>query len=81
VQAVWKEDYHETLLDGLNIFYNPFASVPVPFGAFDRPDITQHTYDIQERLPVSFAKKGNLIQRTVMKMVVREGDKDDVVPE
>lgn len=31
-----KSDYHETLLDGLHIFHNPLATIPLNSGNFDR---------------------------------------------
>jgi len=41
-----KKEYHETLLDGLHVFHNPYADHPISFNIFDKTDITQNNFDV-----------------------------------
>ncbi|AMK12803.1 hypothetical protein [Pseudodesulfovibrio indicus] len=55
------EEYHETLLDGLHIFLNPFAERPIDPDQFFSEEISLHTYDPVEELPLEFVNDGALL--------------------
>lgn len=63
-----KQDYHESLLDGLHVFHNPYAENPLDYKIFDRPDVLQHRYDISSGHPIDETKEGALIVRQVITM-------------
>lgn len=66
-QVLRKTDYHETVLDGLNIFHNPYAMCKLPFNLFDLPGVTQHWLDNQG-LPENDCADGTLLQRNTIKL-------------
>jgi len=61
--TVLKSDYEESLLDGLHIYHNPFAEMPLDYSLFDCPGVTQHSYDTTRRLPYDDADDGVLMYR------------------
>ncbi len=40
-------DYKETLLDGLSVYYNPFARVPLARKVFDSPEVAHYSADLE----------------------------------
>ncbi len=58
-----KKDYQESALDGLYVFHNHFAKLPLPRNYFDHSDITQAILIPGEAVPRYYAHHGNLIQR------------------
>jgi hypothetical protein len=66
-----KRDYHETLLDGLHIFHNPYADVPLDHETFNQPEVVQHIFDIERRMPMDNAKEGALIMRTLIRLTTK----------
>lgn len=68
-------EFEETLLDGLHIFLNPYASTKFNPSAFYHEDITFHYYDIENKLAVARARDGALISHGCMSLIVRkDGD-------
>lgn len=61
-----REEYRETLLDGLHIFHNPYANHPLPWELFQPPGVTQLTYMPDEGIPYAEAPHGALIQRMII---------------
>lgn len=55
--------YHETHLDGLHIFYNPFAEYPLEKSLLNAPEITHNYYDKEYRLPFVEHPDGALVSR------------------
>lgn len=43
--AARRPDYRESLLDGLHVFLNPFATQQLDISSFDRPEIAVHSLD------------------------------------
>jgi len=62
-----KKDYHETLLDGLHIFHNPYADIPLAYETFNKPEVVQHSFDVERRMPMDNAKEGALIRRKLLR--------------
>lgn len=67
-----KRDYHETLLDGLHIFHNPYADVPLGHEIFNQPEVVQHIFDVERRMPMDNAKEGALIMRTLLRLTTKQ---------
>ena len=63
-----KKKYRETLLDGVNIFHNPFAEYPISWQFFDRDDITHHDFDVETGIPLVKTHDGALFQRSTFKL-------------
>lgn len=61
-----KHDYTESLLDGLHVCLNPFASIPLDIEAFKRKEIALHWFDPKTKTYGVHAEPGSLIQRTCM---------------
>lgn len=56
--------YHkETHLDGLHIYYNPFAETPLPSNIFTAYEITQNDYDIESNDMLCKHNDGSLVSR------------------
>jgi hypothetical protein len=72
VWGVAKPDYYESLLDGLHVFHNPFATYRLPWDLFDKQGVTQHFYDSKHPWPPFKTTHGALIQRSVMTMRVKD---------
>lgn len=59
--GVKREDYDEVLLDGFQVYHNPFAKRPAPPSLFKQKGVVQHYYDsskgewVYEGLPESLA--------------------------
>ncbi|BFI96573.1 MAG: hypothetical protein RSP_20830 [Rhodanobacter sp.] len=64
VRNTRKADYSEDLLDGLYVFHNPFAKLPLPDGVFDHPRIAQLVLDSDGTL-LSLAPDDFLLMRSV----------------
>ena len=43
-----KSSYQETLLDGLSVYYNPFAKYPLDSQLFSSPEISHYSFDPQK---------------------------------
>lgn len=63
-----KKEYRETLLDGLHIFHNPFATHPISWQFFDRDDITHHDFELETGIPLVKTHNGALFQRSTFKL-------------
>ncbi|MGQ7886815.1 hypothetical protein [Paenibacillus sp. WC2504] len=48
MQVEEKKEYHESILDGLHIFHNPNAKIPLEIDEFHHPDIANSYYDPAE---------------------------------
>lgn len=45
VVGAWKDGYHETLLDGLQVYHNPYATHPLPLDVLRADRVVQHYWD------------------------------------
>lgn len=63
-----KNEYKESLLDGLHIYHNPNAKHPLGQEFFQNEDITHHWYSYEDGCPLDNAKDEALFHRTVMKL-------------
>lgn len=53
----------ETHLDGLHIYYNPFAQIPLNKNFFSAHELTQNDYDIQSGQMICKHNDGSLVSR------------------
>ena len=67
-----KQDYQESLLDGIHIFLNPNAEIPVPPSMLNWPDVVYHSMG-DEGIPLDSAKDGAIYWRMVTTL---DPDKD-----
>ncbi|CRJ41908.1 hypothetical protein FYR76_19210 [Salmonella enterica] len=58
-------DYEETHFDGLHIYYNPYAEVPLDTGVFFPTEITHNFYDTEKEEPIQPHPDGVLVSRQV----------------
>ncbi len=65
-----KKEYNETILDGLHIFHNPFATYPISYEYFDRKEITHHDFDFKKGIPLVKTHDGALFQRSTQKVLI-----------
>ena len=65
-----KKEYSETILDGLHIFHNPFATYPISYEYLDRREITHHDFDFQKGVPLVKTHDGALFQRSTQKLLI-----------
>ncbi len=56
-------DYRETHLDGLHLYYNPFAETPLPKDLFAAREITQNDFDPLRMSMISKHSDGSLVSR------------------
>lgn len=61
-----KAEYRESLLDGLQIYHNPYAILPLRFNR-GGSEIAHCYYDTRENLPISEAPNNALLQRVVLR--------------
>lgn len=64
--------YHETILDGLHVLLNPFASTPIDPRIFQRPDIAIHTFDPDTKQYIVQSDDGFLFYRDVKSFVITD---------
>jgi hypothetical protein len=64
-----KDEYKETLFDGLSVYHNPFATHELDSRAFHFRGISQHWYDPRTGLPSDNSEDGSLIQRFCIKLM------------
>ena len=57
--------YRESHLDGLHIYYNPFAEIPLDREIFDAPEITHNWFDPESDQPKHQHPDGALVSRQV----------------
>ena len=67
-----KNEYSESLTDGLRLFVNPFADIPVDIDAFDDPGIRIFLPDRTGGLSVSCHAYGDLCMRIVHQIVTQQ---------
>lgn len=58
-------NYTETHFDGLHVYYNPYATVPLEKSIFFPPEITQNFYDIANDSHVQNHPDRALVSRQV----------------
>ena len=66
------QDYSESLTDGLRLFVNPYADVPIDLNVFDDPGIRVFLPERDESISVSCHSHGDLCLRIVQHLVLRE---------
>lgn len=62
------KDYTETHFDGLHVYYNPYATVPLDKSIFSSPEITHNFYDIANDIPDQRHPDGALVSRQVFEI-------------
>ena len=67
-----KKDYHETLLDGLCVFHNPYALRPLDNRTFFGRDVSQYFFDPATATFSTDAGDGTLIQRFCVVLTTKE---------
>jgi hypothetical protein len=65
VIKAFKKDYHETLLDGLRIYHNPFAIHPLDGSVFDLPGVYQGCFDLDTNERLYRGEGEHLVYRTL----------------
>lgn len=55
--------HKENHLDGLHIYYNPFAEIPLDKDIFSSYELTQNDYDIENEEMISIHNDGSLVSR------------------
>lgn len=63
VELCRSSGYTETHFDGLHVYYNPYATVPLDKDVFFPPEITQNFYDITNDSPVQNHPDRALVSR------------------
>ncbi|EMB8467656.1 TPA: hypothetical protein ACXNQJ_003668 [Enterobacter hormaechei] len=61
-------DYTETHFDGLHVYYNPYATVPLDKSVFSSPEITHNFYDIANDISDQRHPDGALVSRQVFEI-------------
>jgi hypothetical protein len=67
-----KNEYQETLLDGLHVFYNPFAAYPLDPAIFNKPRVMHHSVNLEKLTIRNEIADGSLMQRLVAAVVPKE---------
>ncbi|WP_197485462.1 hypothetical protein [Delftia sp. GW456-R20] len=57
--------HNESHLDGLHIYYNPYAEFPLDKNIFSPPEITHNFFDLAERIPIQDHPDGSLVSREI----------------
>ncbi|QHC96311.1 hypothetical protein PspR84_17265 [Pseudomonas sp. R84] len=61
---IYHSSYHrETHLDGLHIYYNPYATIPFEADTIDAKEVTHNFYDINTNSPIQYHPDGALVSR------------------
>lgn len=58
-------EHHESILDGLHIYYNPYAEIPLDKDLFDAYEITQNYFDKSTKKMIPIHNDNSLISRQV----------------
>ncbi|ENO7467478.1 hypothetical protein ACB435_004000, partial [Enterobacter hormaechei] len=61
-------DYTETHFDGLHVYYNPYATLPLDKSIFPSPEITHNFYDIANDISDQRHPDGALVSRQVFEI-------------
>ena len=70
-----RQDYEEGVLDGLHLFLNPHATIPLAPSAFQHSDIAiHHGFDDQLNMVRTDTPHGFLFSRSVLGFGKRQGD-------
>ncbi|AUQ47418.1 hypothetical protein D1822_15050 [Phaeobacter inhibens] len=65
VRICSSDRYQESHLDGLHIYYNPFAEIPLDRAVFDAAEITHNWFDPESGQPMHQHPDGALVSRQV----------------
>ena len=65
-EASAKEDYSEDILDGMFVFHNPHARIPVSHTVFEHPSVAQAYWDSEASEMVHIRRDGHLLFRTLV---------------
>jgi hypothetical protein len=58
-------DHHESILDGLHIYYNPYAAIPLNEDLFTAYEIIQNYFDKDAREMIPMHNDNSLVSRQV----------------
>lgn len=75
VDQALRPDYKESLLDGLHVCLNPFATHPLPTEAFEGREIAIHRFDTESQIYDVDAPDGFLFQHASMAFITSEHGK------
>ncbi|MBD3842294.1 MAG: hypothetical protein IE909_10490 [Campylobacterales bacterium] len=70
--------YTESHLDGLHIYYNPFADYPLNPAMFSAKEVTHNYFDKEQNLPYAINNDGALVSRETVVERVGEFVKDEL---
>lgn len=62
-------EHKETHLDGLHIYYNPYASIPLEENLFSAHEITRNYYDVENQSMICKHNDGSLVSRQVFPLL------------
>lgn len=62
-------EHKETHLDGLHIYYNPYASIPLEESLFSAYEITRNYYDVENQSMICKHNDGSLVSRQVFPLL------------
>ena len=62
-------EHKETHLDGLHVYYNPYASIPLKDGLFSAHEITHNYYDVENQSMICRHNDGSLVSRQVFPLL------------
>ncbi|MGP5011412.1 hypothetical protein ACTXIR_10915 [Psychrobacter glacincola] len=62
-------EHKETHLDGLHIYYNPYASIPLEESLFLAHEITRNYYDVENQSMICKHNDGSLVSRQVFPLL------------
>ncbi|WP_146140698.1 hypothetical protein [Haliangium sp. UPWRP_2] len=71
-----RPEYKETVLDGLHVFLNPHASVPLDVRAFQNQEIALHDYDLARKEYRCYMPDNFLIHRFCHTLIAKESMPD-----
>jgi hypothetical protein len=66
IEQALRPGYTETLLDGMHVFLNPYATNPLPVGPFEGREIAIHRFDLETKTCDVDAPDGFLFQHSSM---------------
>ncbi len=62
-------EHKETHLDGLHVYYNPYASIPLKEDLFSAHEITHNYYDVENQSMICRHNDGSLVSRQVFPLL------------
>lgn len=67
-------DASEIITDGMRVYHNPYATIPLPLEIFRKEGVVQMSADTKARSLISEQADNCLQSRTAITMLVRDDD-------